>query len=42
MTYRHVFEAVDRILKDLMKAVNPLLEEKPFGGKVIVFGEDFR
>ena len=24
-----------------MKAVNPLLEEKPFGGKVIVFGGDF-
>ena len=42
MTHRHAFEAVDRTLKDLMKAVNPLLEEKPFGGKVIVFGGDFR
>src|SRR6266496_1113392 len=42
MTYRHAFEAVDRILKDLMKAIDPSLEEKPFGGKVIVFGGDFR
>ena len=41
MTHRYAFEAVDRTLKDLMKAVNPLLEEKPFGGKVIVFGGDF-
>ena len=42
MTHRHAFEAVDRTLKDLMKAVDPSLEEKPFGGKVIVFGGDFR
>ena len=41
MTHRHAFEAVDRTLRDLMKAVDPLLEEKPFGGKVVVFGEDF-
>ncbi|CAB5217445.1 unnamed protein product [Rhizophagus irregularis] len=27
------FEAVDRTLKDFMKAIDPLLEEKPFGGK---------
>jgi len=42
MTHRHAFEAVDRTLRDLMKTVNPLLENKPFGGKVIVFGGDFR
>jgi len=42
MTHRHAFEAVDRTLRDLMKAVDPSLEEKPFGGKVIVFGGDFR
>ena len=42
MTHRHAFEAVDRTFKDLMKAVDPSLEEKPFGGKVIVFGGDFR
>ena len=41
MTHRHAFEAVDRTLRDLMKVVDPLLEEKPFGGKVIVFGGDF-
>ena len=42
MTHRHAFEAVDRTLRDLMKAVDLLLEEKPFGGKVVVFGGDFR
>ena len=42
MTHRHAFEAVDRTLRDLMKAVDPLLEEKPFGRKVVVFGGDFR
>ena len=41
MTHRHAFEAVDSTLRDLMKAVDPLLEKKPFGGKVIVFGGDF-
>jgi len=34
MLHRHAFEAVDRTLRDLMKAVDPLLEEKPFGGKL--------
>ena len=42
MTHRHAFEAVNRTLKDFMKAIDLLLEEKPFGGKVIVFGGDFR
>lgn len=42
MTHRHAFEAVDRTLRDLMKAVDQSLEEKPFGGKVVVFGGDFR
>ena len=41
MTHRYAFEAVDRTLRDLMKVVDPLLEEKLFGGKVIVFGGDF-
>ncbi|CAG8765368.1 4198_t:CDS:2 [Rhizophagus irregularis] len=41
MTLRYAFKAVDRTLKDLMKAIDPLLEEKLFGGKVIVFGDDF-
>ncbi len=37
MTYKHVFEAVDRILRDFMKTIDLLLKEKLFGGKVIVF-----
>ena len=41
MTHRHAFEAVDRTLRDLMKAIDPSLEDKPFGDKVIVFGGDF-
>jgi len=41
MMHRFAFDAVDRTLKDLMKATNPLLERQPFGGKVIVFGGDF-
>ena len=42
MIHRHAFEAVDRTLRDLMKAIDPSLEKKPFGGKVVVFGGDFR
>ena len=42
MTHRHVFEAVDRTLKDLMKTVDPENEHRPFGGKLMVFGGDFR
>ncbi|CAB4416163.1 unnamed protein product [Rhizophagus irregularis] len=42
MTHRYAFEAVDRTLRDLMKTVDHLLEEKPFGGKVVVFERDFR
>jgi hypothetical protein len=41
MTHRHAFEAVDRTLRDLMKTVDLLLENKPFGGKVIVFEGGF-
>ncbi|XP_057250597.1 uncharacterized protein LOC130591339 [Beta vulgaris subsp. vulgaris] len=36
MTHRYQFEAVDRSLKDLMG------NDLPFGGKIIVFGGDFR
>lgn len=36
MTHRYQFEAVDRSLKDLMGS------DLPFGGKIIVFGGDFR
>ena len=36
MTHKHAFEALDRSLRDIMQI------DKPFGGKVIVFGGDFR
>ena len=42
MTHRHAFEAFNRTLQDIMKEVDPALEKVPFGGKVIVFGGDFR
>lgn len=42
MTHRHAFEALDRTLKDVMKSVDPTLGDEPFGGKVVVFGGDFR
>lgn len=38
MMSKHCFESLDRSLKD----INTIHEEKPFGGKVIVFGGDFR
>ena len=38
MISKHCFESLDRSLNDLMGNHN----EKPFGGKVIVFGGDFR
>lgn len=42
MAHKWCFEAVDRTLRDLMKAVDPALGELPFGGKVVVMGGDFR
>ena len=41
MTHKHAFEIVDKILKGLMKAVDPSLKEKPFESKSIVFEGDF-
>ncbi|KAL7596343.1 hypothetical protein Lser_V15G30630 [Lactuca serriola] len=42
MVHKHAFEALDRTLKDILKCVNPTNSNIPFGGKVIVFGGDFR
>ena len=42
MTHRRVFDCVDRSLKDLMKKIDPLNERRIFGGKIVVFGGDFR
>ncbi|KAI7958734.1 hypothetical protein MJO28_002525 [Puccinia striiformis f. sp. tritici] len=36
MQHRHAVEAVDRSLRDLTQ------DDRPFGGKIIVFGGDFR
>ncbi|XP_076893887.1 uncharacterized protein LOC143546016 [Bidens hawaiensis] len=37
MTHKHAFESLDRTLRDILGCRN-----QPFGGKVIVFGGDFR
>lgn len=42
MCHRHAIEAVDRSLRDVMRTVSPRLAHVPFGGKVVVFGGDFR
>jgi ATP-dependent DNA helicase PIF1 len=42
MMNRYCFEAFDRTMKDLMKKINKENENKPFGGKVVVLGGDFR
>ena len=42
MTHRRVFDCVDHSLKDLMKKIDPLNERWIFGGKIVVFGGDFR
>ncbi|KAL0689012.1 hypothetical protein Bca4012_088689 [Brassica carinata] len=38
MMSRHCFETLDRTMRDIIRSC----EEKPFGGKVVVFGGDFR
>ncbi|KAG2203527.1 hypothetical protein INT46_011432 [Mucor plumbeus] len=38
----NIFEALDRSLKDIAKFVDPRLENVPFGGRLLVFGDDFR
>jgi hypothetical protein len=42
MLDKYCFETVDRTFRDLMKNKEPNLAEIPFGGKVMVFGGDFR
>ena len=42
MLRKEVFDCVDRLLKDIMKTVRRSNENKLFGGKVFVFGGDFR
>ncbi|CAL8466481.1 g6017 [Coccomyxa elongata] len=42
VSHKHLFEATDRSLRDIMKEVSPELGSLPFGGKVAVMGGDFR
>ncbi|XP_071740486.1 uncharacterized protein [Rutidosis leptorrhynchoides] len=42
MIHKHCFEALDRTLRDIMRQMSLENEHKVFGGKVVVFGGDFR
>jgi ATP-dependent DNA helicase PIF1 len=42
MMHRHVFEAVNKSLQDIMAVINPAFKFLPFGGLVVVFGDDFQ
>jgi hypothetical protein len=42
MAHRHIFEAVDRSLKDIMSTFDQNNISIPFGNKLILFGGDFR
>jgi len=42
MAHRHVYEAVDRSLCDIMKEKDLTLSHVPFGGKVLLLMGDFR
>jgi hypothetical protein len=42
MAHKHVFEAVNRTLQHVLGAVDPVLKDILFGGKVVVMGGDFR
>ncbi|XP_071725808.1 uncharacterized protein [Rutidosis leptorrhynchoides] len=42
MMHRHCFEAFDRTMRDIIKVEGRDCSSLPFGGKVVVFGGDFR
>jgi hypothetical protein len=42
MMHRHLFEALDRTLQDIVQPGVPPPQRLPFGGKVVVLGGDFR
>jgi hypothetical protein len=42
MMHMHVFEAVNKSLQHIMAVINPAFKFLPFGGLVVVFGDDFR
>src|ERR1044072_127078 len=42
MMHRFCFEALDRTMRNLKTVQDPQSLDKPFGGKVVVLGGDFR
>ncbi|XP_022024158.1 uncharacterized protein LOC110924464 [Helianthus annuus] len=42
MTHKHCFEALDRTMRDISRSSQPNMQSKPFRGKVILFGVNFR
>ena len=42
MAHRQAFETLDRTLRDLQSLQDPSAADKPFGGKTVVLGGDFR
>ncbi|KAK1423926.1 hypothetical protein QVD17_19237 [Tagetes erecta] len=42
MTHKHCFEALDRTMRDILRSKQHDNETKPFGGKIVLFGGDFR
>lgn len=42
MNHKHIFEVVDRSFRDLMRHVDVRNLERPFGGKEVLLGGDFR
>ncbi|KAF8049879.1 hypothetical protein N665_2102s0002 [Sinapis alba] len=42
MAHRQAFETLDRSLRDLLAHEDPAAADKPFGGKTVLLGGDFR
>lgn len=42
MNHRYCFETLNRTLRDILSTYDVSCKEKPFGGKTILLGGDFR
>jgi hypothetical protein len=42
MAHRNCFEAIDKILRDILRCTNENNDKIPFGGITVVLGGDFR
>ncbi|KAF8083394.1 hypothetical protein N665_0776s0019 [Sinapis alba] len=42
MAHRQAFETLDRSLQDLLSPADPTAADRPFGGKTVLMGGDFR